>query len=53
MKASKNLYVRLSRAIGSIILVFILSNILLVEETKAQTGYNNQIDSFHIKTALL
>ena len=45
MKASKNLYVRLSRAIGSIILVFILSNILLVEETKAgldcqALGYN-------------
>ena len=42
MKASKNLYVRLNRVIGSLVLVFILSNILLVEETKAQCppGYN-------------
>jgi len=42
MKASKNLFVRLSRSIGSLMLVFILSNTLLVEETKAQCppGYD-------------
>ena len=42
MKTSKNLYVRLSRVICSLILVFIMSNILLVEETKAQCppGYS-------------